>query len=213
MLTPPSSATVACVTKVDRQSLRVLDQNGNNRMIMPSQISNKITNRRNGVATDRNGSEIRVGDTVKEVGGETRTGNILHIFHAFAFLHNREQMENSGVFVCRTNNLATIVAKGGRITTAVGPDLTKMNPALQRNGRPQQPMAPPPKMGGRDRTIGQTVMVRIGPYKGLMGIIKDATDLQARVELHTKNKTISIDKDRLGFREYVFLPPLQSSSC
>lgn len=179
-------------------------------MIMPSQISNKIANRRGGVATDRNGSEIRVGDTVKEANGETRTGNILHIFRAFAFLHNREQMENSGVFVCRTNNLATIVAKGGRITTTIGPDLTKMNPALQRNGRPgqAQPMAPPPKIGGRDRTIGQTVTVRMGPYKGLMGIIKDATDLQARVELHTKNKTISIDKDKLGFREYSPPPPI-----
>lgn len=176
-------------------------------MIMPSQISNKIANRRGGVATDRNGSEIRGGDTVKEANGETRTGNILHIFRAFAFLHNREQMENSGVFVCRTNNLATIVAKGGRITTTIGPDLTKMNPALQRGrpGQAQQPMAPPPKIGGRDRTIGQTVTVRMGPYKGLMGIIKDATDLQARVELHTKNKTISIDKDKLGFREY--FPP------
>lgn len=199
-----SMATVACVTKVDRESLRVLDQNGNNRMIMPSQISNKITNRRNGVATDRNGSEIRVGDTVKEVGGETRTGVILHIFRAFAFLHNREQTENSGVFVCRTQNVATIVAKGGRVTVQTGPDLTKMNPALQRGGRPQNaPMAPPPKIGGRDRTIGQTIIIRMGPYKGLMGIIKDATDLQARVELHTKNKTISIDKDKLGFKEYV----------
>lgn len=119
------------------------------------------------------------------------------------------------MFVCRTNNLATIVAKGGRITTAVGPDLTKMNPALQRNGRPGQgqPMAPPPKIGGRDRTIGQTVTVRMGPYKGLMGIIKDATDLQARVELHTKNKTISIDKEKLGFREYVSHAPLFQHNC
>lgn len=195
-------ATVACVTKVDRDSLRVLDQNGNSRMIVPSQISNKINNRRNGVATDRNNSEIRVGDTVKEVAGETRTGVILHIFRAFVFLHNREQAENSGVFVTRQNAVATIVAKGGRVATQTGPDLTKMNPALQRNGRPQNaPMAPPPKIGGRDRTIGQTIIIRMGPQKGLMGIVKDATDLQARVELHTKNKTISIDKEKLGFKD------------
>jgi transcription elongation factor SPT5 len=205
LLSTYSAGTVACVTKVDRESLRVIDQNGNTRMIMPSQISNKITNRRHGVATDRNGSEIRVGDTVKEVGGETRSGVILHIFRAFAFLHNREQTENSGVFVCRTNNLATIVAKGGRVAQSTGPDLTKMNPAMQRNGRPADNVVmPPPKIGGRDKTIGQTVTVRQGPYKGLMGIIKDATDLQARVELHTKNKTISIDKAKLGFREYAF---------
>lgn len=174
---------------------------------MPSQISNKITNRRHGAATDRNGSEIRVGDTVKEVSGEAKQGTILHIFRAFAFLHNRDQTENAGVFVCRTNNVATIIAKGGRITTgqSSGPDLTKMNPAMIRN---QGNMPPPPvipKQGGRDKTIGQTVTIRQGEYKGLLGIVKDATETHARVELHTKGKTISVDKMKLGFREYVLV--------
>ena len=176
---------------------------------MPSQISNKITNRRHGAATDRNGSEIRVGDTVKEVSGEAKQGTILHIFRAFAFLHNRDQTENAGVFVCRTNNVATIIAKGGRITTgqSSGPDLTKMNPAMIRN---QSNMLPPPvipKQGGRDKTIGQTVTIRQGEYKGLLGIVKDATETHARVELHTKGKTISVDKMKLGFREYALLLP------
>lgn len=202
-----SATTVACVTKVDRESLRILDQHGNSRVIVPSQISNRLTDRRPGIATDRNGSEIRIGDTVKETGGETRTGVILHIFRAFAFLHNREQTESSGVFVCRTNNVATIAAKGGRITSPqnTGPDLTKMNPSLQRNGRPvDNPAMPPPKTSGRDRTIGQSVSICAGPYKGLVGIIKDANDISARVELHSKNKTISVEKSKLSFREYVF---------
>ncbi|KAL7269592.1 transcription elongation factor spt5 [Rhizina undulata] len=192
-------STVACVVKVDRESLRVLDQNGNVRVIVPSQVSTKISSR-HGVATDRNGSEIRVGDTVKETGGETRTGVILHTHRMFAFLHSRDQTENAGVFVSRTNNIATIAAKGGRINST-GPDLTKMNPALQRNGGQNNMMPPPMKVGGRDKCIGQTITIRQGPYKGLMGIIKDATDISARVELHTKNKTITIDKAKLGFRD------------
>jgi transcription elongation factor SPT5 len=149
-----------------------------------------------------------VGDTVKETGGETRTGVILHISRSFAFLHNREQGENSGVFVCRTNNVATIAAKGGRITGPqnAGPDLTKMNPSMQKNGRPSDAATmPPPKTGGRDRTIGQSVSINFGPYKGLAGIIKDANDTSARVELHSKNKTISVDKSKLSFREYVLV--------
>ncbi|KAF8471720.1 hypothetical protein BDZ91DRAFT_472062 [Kalaharituber pfeilii] len=195
--------TVACVTKVDRESLRVLDQHGNNRMVMPSQISNKITNRRLGVATDRNGSEIRVGDTVKEVSGEAKQGTILHIFRSYAFLHNRDQTENAGVFVCRTNNVATIVAKGGRITSgqSTGPDLSKMNPAIMRGHGNMPPPPIIPKQGGRDRTIGQTVTIRQGEYKGLLGIVKDATEKTARVELHTKGKTITVDKMKLGFRD------------
>lgn len=170
---------------------------------MPSQISNKITNRRHGVATDRNGSEIRVGDTVKEVSGEAKQGTILHIFRAFAFLHNRDQTENAGVFVCRTNNVATIIAKGGRITAgqSSGPDLTKMNPATMRGHGNMPPPPIIPKQGGRDKTIGQTVTIRQGEYKGLLGIVKDATEKHARVELHTKGKTISVDKMKLSFRE------------
>jgi len=102
-----------------------------------------------------------------------------------------------GVFAARTTNLATIAAKGGRINT--GPDLNKMNPAMQRRTGPG--MAPPVmRSGGYDRAIGQTITVRQGPYKGLLGIIKDTTDATARVELHGNLKTITLDKDKLTFK-------------
>ena len=198
-------ATVGCVTKVDRESLRVLDQNGSSRSIMPSQISNKIEKRRHAVATDRNGSEIRTDDTVREIGGESKQGVILHIYRSFLFLHNREQTENSGISVVRASNVATVAAKGGRVaqTGNAGPDLNKMNPALMRNGMNGNGAMAPPKTFGRDRALGQTVTIRKGPYKGLLGIVKDTTDLEARVELHTKGKTITVPKDTLGFKEYV----------
>ncbi|KAH0559502.1 hypothetical protein GP486_003979 [Trichoglossum hirsutum] len=194
------STTVACVTKVDRESLRLIDQNGSVRSVLPSQVSNLLTGRRNVVATDRDGSEIQVGDTVREVSGEQKRGVIIHIYRTFAFLHNREQTENSGIFVSRTSNIATVAAKGGRVTK--GPDLTKMNPEVQRNGGNMNPPALPQKsFGGRDRAIGKTVTIRKGPYKGLLGIVKDTTDSEARVELHTKAKTITVPKDTLGFKE------------
>ena len=199
-------ATVGCVTKVDRESLRVLDQNGSTRSIMPSQISNKIEKRRHAVATDRNGSEIRTDDTVREIGGESKQGVILHIYRSFLFLHNREQTENSGISVVRASNVATVAAKGGRVAQSgnAGPDLNKMNPALMRNGMNGNGAMAPPKTFGRDRALGQTVTIRKGPYKGLLGIVKDTTDLEARVELHTKGKTITVPKDTLGFKEYMF---------
>ena len=171
---------------------------------MPSQISNKIERRRNAVATDRNGSEIRSDDTVREIGGEQKQGVILHIYRSFLFLHNREQTENSGISVVRATNVATVAAKGGRVAQASsGPDLNKMNPALQRNGANGNSTMPPPKSFGRDRAQGQTVTIRKGAYKGLLGIVKDTTDTEARVELHTKGKTITVPKDTLGFKEFV----------
>ncbi|KAI4250157.1 MAG: hypothetical protein L6R40_000329 [Gallowayella cf. fulva] len=195
-------ATVGCVTKVDRESLRVLDQNGSVRSVMPSQITNKIERRRNAVATDRNGSEIRNDDTVREIGGDQKQGVILHIYRSFLFLHNREQTENSGISVVRATNVATVAAKGGRVAQASsGPDLNKMNPALQRNGANGNGAMPPPKSFGRDRALGQTVTIRKGAYKGLLGIVKDTTDTEARVELHTKGKTITVPKDTLGFKD------------
>lgn len=188
--------------KVDRESLRVLDQNGSVRSVMPSQISNKLERRRNAVATDRNGSEIRNDDTVREIGGEQKRGVILHVYRSFLFLYNREQTENSGISVVRASNVATMAAKGGRVAQAsTGPDLTKMNPALQKDGINGNGAMPPPKTFGRDRAQGQTVTIRKGPYKGLLGIVKDTTDTEARVELHTKGKTITVAKDTLGFKE------------
>ena len=50
----------------------------------------------------------------------------------------------------------------------------------------------------RDMTIiGKTVRIVMGPYKGYVGIVKDATESTARVELHSSVKTISVDRTRL----------------
>ena len=191
------AATVACVIKVDRESLRVLDQTGSVRSLLPSNISNKIEKRRNAVATDRDGSEIRVDDTIKEQGGfgERKQGRVLHIHRNFLFALSRTQTENAGVFVVRTANVLTVAAKGGRVNNA-GPDLTKMNPMRNNgaaNGGGQQ--MPPPKTFGRDKLLGRTVTIRRGPHKGLLGIVKDTTDSEARVELHTKSKIVNVPKD------------------
>jgi len=198
------AANVACVIKVDRESLRVLDQNGTPKTILPSSISNKIEKRKFAVATDRDGSEIRHDDTVKEQGGEGKVGHVLHIHRSFLFILNRQLTENSGVFVARTSNVTTVAAKGGKVSSA-GPDLSKMNPALQRggaaNGAPM-PMAPP-KSIGRDRLIGRTVVIKKGGHKGLLGIVKDANDTEARVELHTKNKIVAVDKLSLNVKDTV----------
>ncbi|KAF2402756.1 transcription elongation factor Spt5 [Trichodelitschia bisporula] len=192
------ATTVACVIKVDRESLRVLDQEGGVRTILPSNISNKLESEKHAVATDRNGQEIHHGDTVKEYAGNERQGRVIHIYRNYIFLQTRTEARNAGVFVAPRASLQTIAARGGRVANA-GPDLTKMNPALQRpNGSPTAgPTMAPPKTFGRDRLIGKTVSIRKGAYKGLIGIVKDTTETQARVELHTKNKIMTIDKELL----------------
>ncbi|KAG5519596.1 hypothetical protein PMAC_001751 [Pneumocystis sp. 'macacae'] len=188
--------TVACIIKIDGNLLRVLDQNGLSRTILPNQISMKHQSK-NAVSTDKNGLEIHIGDTVRDVDDRNRQWTVIHIIHQYAFLYDREVNENNGVFVTKTKNLATIAAKGGRITSGA-PDLNKMNPALQRPTI--NSIQSIPRFIGRDKAIGETVSICLGPYKGLIGIVKDTTETSARVELHSNQKTITIDKNKLGFK-------------
>lgn len=189
------ASTVGCVIKVDRESLRVLDQIGHVRTLLPTNISNKIERRRDaGSAADRLGQEIKVGDAVKEYGGEGKSGPVLHIHRNFIFAQSRESRDNAGVWVNRCNNVEISAAKGGRVST----DLTKMNTALRGpNGAAPAPM-PPPQQKGRDRLIGRTVRIRAGPQKGMIGIVKDSSDDSATVELHAKNKKVPVRKDKLS---------------
>lgn len=162
-----------------------------------------VESRKNAVATDRNGSEIRHGDVVQESGGESKTGTILHIHRGFVFVHDKNQVENSSIWVARCSNVITKAAKGGRIT-APSADLTKMNPALQMKNGPGSAMAPPTRPG-RDRLIGLKVHINKGGYKGHRGLVKDTTSGEARVELESKNKVVNVNKIDLSIIEYVSL--------
>ncbi|KAJ7084283.1 transcription elongation factor Spt5 [Mycena belliarum] len=192
--------TVGVIFKTERDSFRVLDQNGQVRLVQPHQISMRRDSHR-AVATDSEGHELRINDNMKEIDGEARKGRVLHIHQAFfAFLHNRDITENGGVFVTRARSLVSLAPKGN---LAKGPgasmDLSKMNPALMP---PTGGMVGSGNMGRgpRDRLIGVTVTIVKGPYKGYVGAIKDTNGPSARVELHTGNKVVAVDKEKLKRR-------------
>ncbi|KAK5090491.1 transcription elongation factor spt5 [Lithohypha guttulata] len=184
-----NATQVGIVIRADLEAVRILDENSSVVTRLPTQLQ-KVEQKKNAVATDRNSAEIRVGDTVRESGGEGKTGRILHIHRAHLFLHDRERMENSGLWTTRCMNVVTIASKANM--TQSGPDLTKMNPMLNGQRAPGA-MAPPPQVG-RDRLIGQTVHIRKGHFKGHRGIVKDTQGEVARVELQSKNKVINIPK-------------------
>ena len=186
------ATTVACVVRVDRESLKVVDQTGAVRLLFPSQISNKLERKKFASSTDKDGNEIRIDDTIKEVIGEQRSGRVQHIHRIHLFCQNRQQTENAGIFVTRNNAVITMAAKGARAINA-GPDLNKMNPNMLRGGINGAPaMAPPP--GAASRYRGKTVKITRGQYKGLVGIVKDTTDTTVRVELHSKSVLVTIDR-------------------
>jgi transcription elongation factor SPT5 len=76
-------------------------------------------------------------------------------------------------------------------------DLSKMNPAIA--GTPIGGFVGSNAMGRgpRDRLIGVHVVVVKGTFKGYIGVVKDTNGAQARVELNTGNKVITLDKEKL----------------
>lgn len=66
--------TAGVIFKIERESFKVLDQNGNAINVRPNQISMKKDSGRS-VALDHDGDEIRTGDMVKEVQGEVSLWN------------------------------------------------------------------------------------------------------------------------------------------
>lgn len=193
-----SASTIACVVRVDREVLRVVDQNGDVRTLLHTQVSQIAGRNRNAVATDRDGSEIRHEDNVKEYGGENRQGKVLYIHRGILFVQNRELVENQGIFVVRSTNVLTMAAKSGR---AQALDLSGLNPALNAGANGGTGPMPPPRSFGRDKLIGKTVIIRKGAYKGLLGIVKDTMNDEARIELHTKNKQVSVKKELLSIKD------------
>ncbi|KAI0258579.1 hypothetical protein BC834DRAFT_64480 [Gloeopeniophorella convolvens] len=186
--------TVGVIFKTERDSFRVLDQNGQVRLVQPHQISMRRDSNR-AIATDAEGYELRVGDNMKENDGEGRKGRVLHVHQSFfAFLHNREIIENGGVFVTRARSLVSLAPKGNIVHP--GTDLSKMNPALS-GGAATGGMVGSGMRGPRDRLIGVLVTVVKGNFKGYVGTIKDTNGPTARVELHTNNKVITIEKEKL----------------
>ncbi|KAJ6140576.1 hypothetical protein N7470_010372 [Penicillium chermesinum] len=162
-------ATVGCIIKVDRESLRVMDQNGSVRDVLPTQVT-AVRERLNSeiVATDRNGAQIRLRDTVREVVRSRRSS-----------LWPRSNQNEP----CDGNE------------------------ATRRPRRTRSP-SPLPK-GNTDVLIGKTVSVRKGRFKGLIGIVRDADDKIARVELYTmSSKHVLIPRDQLAPKHPISKQPL-----
>ena len=89
-------------------------------------------------------------------------------------------------------------SRHGTTTTASGHSNT---PGSTVGKSPRAPLVTQQIKPGTRRNmglIGKTVRISQGPYKGYVGIVKDATDATARVELHTKCQTISVDLVRLS---------------
>lgn len=199
---------VGVIVRLERENFHVLGMNGKVIECKPTALHKRRENR-NTIALDADQNQIRRRDIVKVMEGPHagRSGEIKHLYRSLAFLHCRMYTENGGIFVCKTRHLQLA---GGIKSQAnnLGPlgGLGFMSPRIQS---PMHPSGGRGAKGGgrgrggfrvtRDREIlGKTIKISGGPYKGAVGIVKDATESTARVELHTSCQTISVDRNHIA---------------
>lgn len=197
--------TVGAIVRLEKENFQVLNMHNRVLSVKPQSVTRK-RDTRHAVALDSENNNIQVKDMVKVIDGphSGRSGQIMHLYRNFAFLMSRLMTENGGYFVCRTRHLVSAGSTRAPPLGGVG-GVVPMSPRISS---PVHPSSGGDRQGqggrGRGSTrrdrelIGQTVRIRQGPFKGYIGIVKDATEDTARVELHSSCKTISVDKARLS---------------
>lgn len=107
-------------------------------------------------------------------------------------------MENGGVFVVNAKALGSVAPRTA--SSKFSGDLTKMNPEM--NAMPSGMTGATPMVSrGREVGLGLNVIVIKGNHKGYKGIIKDLNGPLARIELHTRMRTITIERNKLGVED------------
>ncbi|CAH2067692.1 unnamed protein product, partial [Iphiclides podalirius] len=205
--------TVGVIVRLEKENFHVLGMQGKVIECKPQALQKRRENRFT-TALDSEHNSIQKKDIVKVIDGPHagREGEIKHLYRNFAFLQSRMYLDNGGIFVCKTRHLQ--LAGGAKNAGALaGIALGFMSPRIQ------SPMHPSGRGGGggggggrgggrgrggrgavaRDRELlGQTIKITGGPYKGNVGIVRDATGSTARVELHATCQTISVDRGHIA---------------
>ena len=207
--------TVGVIVQIQKETFQVLNMHGKV-VSMRAAALQKKREKKAAAALDSEQNAIQVKDVVKVIDGphSGRQGEIRHLFRNYAFLHSRMMMENGGIFVCKCRHLVLAGAgqakpggqQGGMMPGFMSPRLS--SPAHPSQGGDRGRGRGGGGGGGRGRgrggmgrdkeLMGQTIKITQGPYKGHIGIVKDATESTARVELHSKCITISVDRGRIS---------------
>ncbi|RKO92660.1 hypothetical protein BDK51DRAFT_35496 [Blyttiomyces helicus] len=212
-----SPTEAAVVTKVEGDTLTVLTQFGVSQKINPQQITTKRNSAR-AITSDSTGRAVSAGDAVHVVDPlapeHKKRGTVLHIHHKWVFVRSLEVVENSGILVTQANNVTLLSGRGGPNPNGGwaapqpfgagqrGGFGGGMNGGF-RGGRGGGGMGRGRGGFGRDPLVAKTVKIVMGEWKGYLGIVKDVINDQARVELHTASRIITISKEKLKLADQV----------
>uniref|UniRef100_A0A8D0DSV1 Transcription elongation factor SPT5 n=1 Tax=Salvator merianae TaxID=96440 RepID=A0A8D0DSV1_SALMN len=172
------------IVRLERETFQVLNMYGK-LVTVRHQAVNRKKNNRFAMALDSEHNNIHVKDIVKVIDGphSGREGEIRHLYRGFAFLHCKKLVENGGMFVCKAHHL--VLAGGSKpwnVTNFAIGGFAPMSPRIN---------SPTGIWAGVSRGLTGC------PGARYIGVVKDATESTARVELHSTCQTISVDRQRL----------------
>ncbi|KNA12168.1 hypothetical protein SOVF_128340 [Spinacia oleracea] len=168
-------------------------------------------------AQDRSKNPVAVKDVVKVLEGpcKGKQGPVEHIYRGVLFIFDRHHLEHAG-FICAKSQSCLVVGGSRGNREKMGDPLSYLR-TPQRI--PQSPGRLPPRgpqsdFGGRgrgggrghDSLIGTTIKIRLGPYKGYRGRVKDIKGTTVRVELESQMKEVTVERSYISDNVTVTTP-------
>ncbi|KAF6153369.1 hypothetical protein GIB67_003559 [Kingdonia uniflora] len=194
------------IIRVESEAFHVLKgvpQRPDVALIKLREIKSKIQRRNN--AQDRSRNTVSVKDVVKILEGPSKgkQGPVEHIYRGILFIIDRHHLEHAGYICVKAQSCILIGgshANGDRNGNSLASRFTPLRAAPDFLQSPRRPPrgGPPIHSGGRhrggrgqDSIVGTTIKIRMGPFKGYRGRVKDVTGESVRVELESQMKVVT----------------------
>jgi transcription elongation factor SPT5 len=153
---------------------------------------------------DKNQITVAVGDVVNVVDGlyAKKSGTIKHIMKGTLWLHSNSILKHAGIFAVRARSCVVAGQKKmstlGSMTSGstYASTLGVASHSAGNVGTKVSSMNRPNPKAARDTSIGLTIRITQGQYKGLLAQVVDATGDTYTVELLAKLKKFTIDKSK-----------------
>lgn len=155
--------------------MKIISDIGETKNLKLHEISKKIPRSNRITAVDQRGHSIDIDSVVECIGGmhKGKRGVVRNVGKNSLFLWDKEFIETNGIFVEQTKN---VLIKGHTL-------INKEGETMSMNRK------------GRDKLIGQYVIVTKGQYKGCRGRVTDADNTQVILEIPSSRYKVPIDKN------------------
>ncbi|EFC40993.1 predicted protein [Naegleria gruberi] len=189
------SQTMGVIVKFDSNKntsdaqVQVVDNNDVLRQVKLQELGRKQNTKAGYKAPDKSKHLVGISDTVKVIDPTSvhfgREGVVKQVFRKFLFCCSIDLIQNAGIFAVPASHCELRGARNRQIlnsqTSGAAGNTTNKRGFVFTKRRRNHPFT------------NKTAIITKGPYKGYLGIVKDATDTTARIELHSQNKIINVD--------------------